>query len=163
MSTLLVYSIKDNINYEELVNLSKKLVYYCLDKNLGVIFNFLGYSEDLINQLDSNLYFTISDDFLQLNCEYITTSRIENIEKEEGKWTFLSEFSVLDDIYNMLIAFGLKNISLLISCDGSVTTLEEFKVKKKGSLTITEILYKSIIEEKDMYAYDLPNIIITSI
>ncbi len=57
MSTLLVYSIKDDINYEQSASLSKKLVSYCLDKNLGVIFNFLGYSEDLISQLDSNLYF----------------------------------------------------------------------------------------------------------
>ena len=83
--------------------ISNKIISFCLDKNIGAIFNFLGYGESLIHEANPTLYFSISDDFLQLNSEYLTTSEIENIECEKGKKEFYDNFSLLDEIYNVLI------------------------------------------------------------
>lgn len=88
MSSILVFSIRDKIEYENSVKISKKLISYCLSKNLGIIFNFLGYDENLIRSLQSTFYFSISDDFLQLNSEFLTTSDIMGIENEKGKKFF---------------------------------------------------------------------------
>jgi len=159
-----MFSIKDDkIKYNDLVKISKQLISFCLNKNLGVIFNFLGYDEELINKLESNFYFSISDDFFQLNSEYLNTSDIEVVESDEGKQTFYKKFSFFDEIYNILIESGINNISLLISCGGSSVELNNFKFKRKKEKSLVEILYETIIEEKDEYAYGFPEIIITSI
>ena len=95
-------------------------------KNLGVIFNFLGYGENLIRELNPNFYFSISDDFFQLNSEYLNTTLIKEIDNGKGKKEFCKKFSFFDDISNIVNSFYIKNVSLLISCDGSVGLLEDF-------------------------------------
>ena len=57
MSSLVMFSIQDEIDYSNEVKLSELLVNYCLLNNKGVIFNFLGYSEDFIRELHPNFYF----------------------------------------------------------------------------------------------------------
>lgn len=76
---------------------------------------------------------------------------------------FFDKFSFLDEIYDMLINFGIKKISLMISCDGSVDKIDDFEIQNKNGRAIVEILYECIMNTKEKYAYDFPNVIITSI
>lgn len=158
MSKMLAFLIKEKINYETSILLSKKLVLHCLEKNYGVIFNFLGYSQKLIKEFSPSLYFSISDDFLQLNSEFLTTSYIECIEDKEGKKEFCENFSILDDIYSILQSYKIGNIKLLISTDSE--EINDFISVNCDSRKVTEIIYDAIISNADMYAYDFPNMII---
>lgn len=159
MSNLVTFLIKDEINYEKSTFISNEIVSFCLRKNLGAIFNFLGYYENLIHETKPNLYFSISDDFLQLNSEYLSTSEIQQIETEKGKKEFYKKFSFLDEIYEILIKFKLKNISLIILTDGSINTISELEVVNSDK-KITEITYNLIIDNPEKYGYDFPNVII---
>ena len=160
MSNLVVFLIKDKLSYEKSLMLSNKIISFCLDKNIGAIFNFLGYSETLIRETNPNLYFSISDDFLQLNSEYLSTAEIENIESDSGKKEFYEKFSFFDEIYNILVEFELKNMSLVISSDGSVEKISDLEIVDSKSRTITEILYKNIIDNHAKYGYDFTDIVI---
>ena len=162
MSNLIIFSINEKPNHKKLVTLSKKLIKYCLTKDLGIIFNFLGYSHKLITQLTPSFYFSISDDFLQLNSEYLTTSNIKNIEKTSGKKFFNNKFSFLDDVYNILKNFGIKNITLLISRDDTINDIKEFKRVVKNNRPIVDILYEDIINRQHEYGYDFTDLIILS-
>ena len=64
MSNLVLFTINDRLSYDQTLSLSNGLVELCLEKQKGVIFNFLGYEEDFIKKLDANFYFSISDDFV---------------------------------------------------------------------------------------------------
>ena len=159
MSSLVLFSINDKIKYKETIQLSKQLISYCLNKNLGVIFNFFGYSESLINQLHPNLYFCVSDDFVQLNSEFLSTSEIVHFKSIEGEKAFYEKFHFLDEVLNILIDFGLKEVNLIISCD-ECENIDNFLKIKKDSKSIVEILYESILSEKDKHAYGFPNVMI---
>ena len=94
MSNLVAFIIKDDLNYKTMDTLSRKIIKYCLNKKFGVLFNFLGYSQELINSLNPKLYFSLSDDFIQLNSEFLTTSNIEDIDSNHGKKLFLKQFAI---------------------------------------------------------------------
>lgn len=159
MSALVAFVIKDDIKYEKLVELSKDLISYSLKNNIGVIFNFLGYAEELMRSLNAGLYFSVSDDFLQLNSEFLTVSEINDLESEQGKHYFYEKFTFLDNIYKRLIEFGCKKIEFIISCNGNPECItDEFLIKDKGGKAIVEILYDALIEVKDKFAYSFPEL-----
>lgn len=62
MSNLVALIIKDDLDYKAMDTLSRKIIKYCLNKKFGVLFNFLGYSQELINSLNPKFYFSLSDD-----------------------------------------------------------------------------------------------------
>ncbi|MBQ3066983.1 MAG: hypothetical protein IJD18_03035 [Clostridia bacterium] len=159
MSNLVAFLVYDTMEYEEMVAVSKSITKYCLNKDIGAIFNFLGYSEKLITELNPNFYFSISDDFLQLNSEWLSTSSIENIAEEEGKVEFCNKFSFLEDICAILDGYGLQCVKLLVSSSGT-ESIEDFLLVDAGLEPITNLLYKSVIENHATYAYGFPDIII---
>lgn len=163
MSSLVMFSIQDEIDYSNEVILSELLINYCLLNKKGVIFNFLGYSEKLINELHPHFYFSISDDFIQLNSEFMTTCDIENIQNEEGKEKFIEKFSFLNDISQILVEYGLGNFSLIISCDGSDDDLNDFQRELiiNHQKPLNEVLYNHIINNNSNYAFDFSNVIIS--
>ena len=160
MSNLMIFAIKDNLKYDQSVLLSKKIISYCLNKNLGAIFNFLGYCDELIDQLGATMYFSISDDFIQLNSEYLSTSNINHIKQDSGKQKFIDKFSFLNEICDILCNFGLTKICVLISPDGGVHSIDDLKAVDKNTELLTDVLYQGILESHDKYAYDFPNMII---
>lgn len=160
MSNIVVFLVKDKLSYEKSLMISNKIVSFCLNKNVGAIFNFLGYRETLIHEADPTLYFSISDDFLQLNSEYLSTAEIENIECDNGKKEFYEKFSFLDEIHNVLVEFELKNISLIISSDGSIEKISDLEIVASKTRTITEILYNIIVDNHEKYGCDFPDIVI---
>lgn len=163
MSNLVMFSIQDEIDYFNKVRLSELLIDYCLLNKKGVIFNFLGYSEDFISELHPHFYFSVSDDFIQLNSEFMTTCDIENIQNAKGKEKFIEKFSFLSDIFQILVDFGLLNFSLVIACDGSDDDIEDFDTKYINETTssLTDVLYDHIINMSHYYAYEFSNVIIS--
>lgn len=157
-----MFSIRDEIDYTKQVALSKLLINYCLSNGKGVIFNFLGYSENLLSELQPNFYFSVSDDFIQLNSEYMTTADINNIEKAVGREEFKKKFIFLDDIFDILVNFGLINFSLIVACDGSDDDVNSFDIVSTNTTPrlITDILYAHVINNSSSYCYDFSNIII---
>ena len=47
-------------------------------------------------------YFSVSDDFFELNSEFLTTSDIEKIETRDGEKLFRRKFAVLDRMRTIL-------------------------------------------------------------
>ena len=161
MSNLVAFIIKDDLNYKTMDTLSRKIIKYCLNKKFGVLFNFLGYSQELINSLNPKLYFSLSDDFIQLNSEFLTTSNIEDIDSNHGKKLFLKQFAIFDDIFAILLNdFGLKRMSLLIYVDGSADNIEGYSIININSNAVAETLYESVLAMKEDFAYDFPDIVI---
>ena len=64
MSNVVLFYVKDNINYEDMNSISRKIVKYCLKKDLGVSFNFFGYCDEIVKELNPTMYFIVSDDFI---------------------------------------------------------------------------------------------------
>jgi len=89
----------------------------------------------------------------------MTTSDIECIETDCGKKRFIESFSIFDDIYKILINCNIRKIKLLISAGDSNDDLEDYAIKSKCD-SISDLLYNSIIEMKDDYAYDFPDLLI---
>ena len=130
-----------------------------MKNDIGAIFNFEGYADGLIKEIDPMLYFEISDDFIQLNAEFLDTTDIsflsENAEKE-----FESKFYMFDGIYDILDKHNIEKIDLVISCDGSVDSLSDFIIVNKEDKKYSTLLYKAILDQKDKWAFEFPNIII---
>lgn len=160
MSNVVLFYVKDNINYEDMNSISRKIVKYCLKKDLGVSFNFFGYCDEIVKELNPTMYFIVSDDFIQLNSEFLTTSNIFNIKAESGKIIFSKRFRFFNEIFKIFINNNLKDFGLLIMTDGSSESINDCEVKKVHSANITETLFGSIIENKDRFAYDFPNLLI---
>ena len=99
MSNMVVFFINDKIKYDKMVYISNSIVNICLNAKKGAIFNFLGYDEDLINQFNNDFYFSISDDFLQLNSNYCNVNDILNIDSYLGRERFKEKFLIFDDVF----------------------------------------------------------------
>lgn len=162
MSNLVVFLIKDKITYEQTVAVSNNIVRYCLENNKGALFNFLGYGEDLINQLAPSFYFSISDDFLQLNSNYLSSINNHFVKKTDNEKDFFSKFKFLDDIYALLQSAKIRKIQLLISSDGSSERIEDFLQIAKGAYSFEEILYDIFLKEQVGITQDFPELIINS-
>ena len=83
MSKTVAFFLHEDIKFEKLIELSNKLVSYCLNKKLGIIFNHLDWKTQFIKELDSNFYFIITDNFFEYNCDFLTAKNILDINKND--------------------------------------------------------------------------------
>lgn len=162
MSALVTFFIKDDVEYTKSCKISKAIITYCLKNNKGAIFNYLGYSETLVSSIKSNFYFSISDDFLQLNSEFLTTQNIASILSKRGRKSFNKKFAFFDDVFDILQAYGLSNISLCVTKDGSVDSIDDFLEIKKQDKRYVDLLYDDIISRSNIFAYDFTTVIIAT-
>lgn len=162
MSALVGFFIKDDVEYTKSCEISKTIINYCLENNKGAIFNFLGYSEPLISSMNSHFYFSLSDDFLQLNGEFLTTQNIASILSKQGREAFNKEFSCFDDLFNILQNYGLSNISLVITKEANVESIDEFIIIKKQNKRYVDLLYEDIVSRSNIFAYDFTTLLITT-
>jgi len=153
MSNILLFSIKDNIDYFKMVKISNSLVKLCINHKKGVIFNFLGYDNDLINRINDNYYFSISDDFLQLNSEFLTVEDILFLDTNKGKEEFTKKFSILDEVCLLLKKNNINKYDLIIS-DQDANFSDYIIISKIKSLP-TKFLYEYILTKKEnAYSFD---------
>lgn len=160
MSKTVAFFLHEDIKFEKLIELSNKLVSYCLNKKLGIIFNHLDWKTQFIKELDSNFYFIITDNFFEYNCDFLTAKNILDINQNNGKDNFYKSFSIFDEIYDILMDYSIKNISLLISNESNENSINEFNQIKKENKLYVEILYDLLIKENTKYGYDFPNVLI---
>jgi len=73
MSNLILFGFNGHNDYDFLKKITNKLTRLALKNNKGIVFYFEGYGEDLINLLNFDFYFSVSDDFFQLNSNFVTT------------------------------------------------------------------------------------------
>lgn len=73
---------------------------------------------------------------------------------------FYDNFSFLDETYNVLVEFEIRNVSLILSSDGSVEKISDLDIVASKSRTITEILYNIIVDNRVKYGYGFPDIVI---
>lgn len=152
MSNLVLIYLNKINNYDKMVAISNSLVKISLRHKKGIIFNFLGYDEILINQLDTNFYFSISDDFLQLNSNYCNVNDILDIESTMGKKKFKEKFAILDDVFVCLKKNNITNFSMLISEE--FANKNEFKIITENDIIPSNVLYKYIVTRKqDSYSF----------
>ena len=161
MSNLAMFVIKqqEGLDYLKLKKLSSDIVAFCLENDIGVIFNFEGYADKLIKEMDPWIYFEISDDFIQLNAEFLDTTDVDFMS-ENAYNDFNSKFYMFDCIFDVLRKYEVQNIDLVISCDGSAETLSDFIAINKNEDLYISTLYKAILDHKDVWAFEFPNLII---
>ena len=85
-----------------------------------------------------------------------------DINQNNGKDNFYKSFSIFDEIYDILIDYSIKNISLLISNESNENSINEFNQIKKENKLYVEILYDLLIKENTKYGYDFPNVLISN-
>lgn len=159
MSSSVVFVIFDDIEHKSKILLSNKLIEYCLSNNLGIVFNSREVNYNAIKELNPSVYFSLADDFFSHCCDFLNTYNIDFLS-ENGREAFYKRFVFFDDIYKILVNFGLKKFCLMVS--NQEAELDCFDVKNKGSSSYVEILYDSILEEKDVWAYGFPIIMIVT-
>lgn len=159
MSASVVFAIFDDIDRKNKVVLTNKLIEYCISKNFGVIFNAREVNVNAIQELNPQLYFSLSDDFFSHCCDFLSTADID-FSSENRKISFYNKYAFFDEIYNILVNFGVKRLCLMVA--NQEAELDCFNVKNKGTSSYVEILYNSILEEKDDYAYGFTIIMIVS-
>ena len=160
MSNLVVFFVDDKLSYQTQNKLSRELVLYSLKRGIGVIFDFEGYADNIIQQMNSLLYFSVTDDFIQLNSMFLETGYKPYFNNSKGKKKFFKDFGFFDEIYSVLKKYGIKTIKLIVSHDGSVDDIKDLKVVDKKDKSIVQILYDDIIEEKDKCAYGFTDLLI---
>ena len=159
MSNILLFSFHPTCEYKQYKKITDGIVRLALKNDKGVIFNFLGYAEELIKSLGYKSYFSVSDDFFELNSEFLTTSDIEKIETQDGEKLFRRKFVVLDRIAHYLKENGIKEFDILIdTC--CAEKAEDFTVLTCDGEDITGVLYDYVVAEKDSSALDFTSIIV---
>lgn len=152
MSNIVLFSIVDNISYKKMHKLSNSLVKLSLLKKKGIIFNFLGYDEELIRRFNLSFYFSVSDDFLQLNSNFCNVCDILHLKSKNGKNKFKKKFAIFDDIYLHLLNNKINEFILIISDqDAEVCDFTELTFNQDLP---SDILYDYILtKENDSYSF----------
>lgn len=154
-----MFSFHPTCEYKQYKKITDGLVRLSLKNDKGVIFNFLGYAEELIKSLGYKSYFSVSDDFFELNSEFLTTSDIEKNETRDGEKLFRRKFAVLDRIAHYLKENGIKEFDVLMdTC--CAEKAEDFTVLTCDGEDITGVLYDYVVAEKDSTALDFTSIIV---
>lgn len=161
MSNLVIcyFDRKSIIDYNHVKQLSDELVKLALTNDKGIIFEFLGYDEEFIKSLGDKFYFAVSDDFIQLNSEFMNLCKIDDIRSTSGKGQFLQEMKIFDDISALLCSYGISKFDLLISTDNS-DCLDDFKIISAKNDSISKVLYHHLLSNLCSNGYDFTDIII---
>ena len=147
------------VDYDHAKQLSDELVKLALANDKGVIFEFLGYDEEFIKSLGDKFYFAVSDDFIQLNSEFMNLCQIDDIGSPSGKETFLQEMKIFDDVSALLRSHGIDKFDLLISADNA-DCLDDFKIIYADNDCISQTLYRHLLDNLCSNGYDFTDIII---
>ena len=87
-----------------------------------------------------------------------TADKIQNLIKQAKEEIVKAKLH--NEIHNVLVEFELKNISLIISSDGSIEKISDLEIVASKTRTITEILYNIIVDNHEKYGCDFPDIVI---
>ena len=159
MSNLVSYLIKNKSNYSFDKKLSNELVNLALICNKGIVFNFLGYDEELINQFDHCLYFSITDDFLQLNSEFASNLIIYDFETKKGIMMFEKDFSIFDMVADHLYKNNIKEFDVIISTNEGVSK-ENLYLLTCNTTHLTKTMIDYLISNKDKNGFSFEDVLI---
>lgn len=132
-------------DYSFYKNVSIQLIKIALKNNKGVIFNFEGYAQDLIDEFDSGFYFSLSDDFLQTNSNFASDFSICDFVTKEDRDKFKNVFHVFDDLANCLVQNKIFNFDLIIDLDGCEKSIDDFEIVHLFSTNISDAIYDTIL------------------
>lgn len=162
MSSTILFILKDKMEYKKIKELSIALVNHCVKIDKGIHFYPMYlYSDNSADYFNKFLNFSISDDFLSVNSEFLNVCDIMSIESDVGRKQFNEKFCFLDKIFDIILDFGCKKISLVVF-QNEVGDFNNYEKELKGSRSYCEILYNHIIRNKEKYAYSFSEIIINN-
>ena len=164
MSAIFIVNLKEyNLTFEELNNLAKKLVRYCLNSNnLAVFFNSFDYGESLIKEENMKNFFLLSDSFLYKNCEFLEDVPFINpMELVKSEKTFTEKYKFFNDIFKIVFGFNVSEITIFMSCDGSADNSSDFKELSATPKNFLHLLFDSVINNAEKFAYQIPSLKIT--
>ena len=153
MSNLILFGFNGHNDYDFLKKITNKLTRLALKNNKGIVFYFEGYGDDLIDLLNFDFYFSVSDDFFQLNSNFVTTEDIIDIETNRGKKLFIKKFKIFDKIAVYLKKEGINDFYFVTDICG-VMDIEDFTTISLRSTNITEALYKLITDNPKETSYN---------
>lgn len=159
MSGLFLINIKkDWTSFDEMDDLSKRIVRIALKENKGVFFNSCDYDEDLLSDIGKIPFVLISNSFLYQNCDFLDTSEFD-VNDKNIQIKFNKKYNFINSFFVEFNKFGVTELDIYISNDGSVSTAEDFVIQKTvKSQDFLDSLLSSIYEYSDIYAYGFPTI-----
>lgn len=156
MSLSCIFNLKLNSEkFEEVNQLANDIIRYANNNGLGVFFNIRGYK--IITQAEMETYFILSNSFLYENGnELLSTQFINDFSNEvSSKLEFVAHFKFFEAILKLIFNYKVNIVEIYIdSCVG--TNIEDFDVYYANQNNFLDILYKSIINSANFYAYGFP-------
>ncbi len=159
MSALCIFHLKEHsMSFEELNSLAREVVRCCLDRGLGVIFNSFDYAANIIAQGRMKNFFFLSDSFLYKNCDFLDAAITEDVtDLDICRKEFLTRFSFLREILEILFRFPLRQAEVFVSTDGAAENINDFIIEEVGHKAFLNALFESIYRYADRYAYEIPS------
>ena len=148
MSAVCIINLKKhNMEFDELNNLAKELVRYCLNHdNLAVFFNSFDYGENLINEEHMRNFFLLSDSFLYKNCEFLEDF-CYNPETglAEAEKAFNEKYSFFLDMFEIIFKYNVSELTVFI--DGSAAeSAEDFEPLSATPKEFLHLFFRYAVE-----------------
>ena len=164
MSGICAFNLKKHkMQFDELNDLAKEIVRYCLDHDLGATFNLPDGVEYLVEQEHMKNYFWLSDSFLYTQCDFLEI--IPDVDREDWdnpKNAFTEKFAFFNDLLKIIFEHNVSEVSVLI--DAWVTEdLEDFEVLSATPDNFSQVLFGAVkASAEDRYhLYVIPSLKIT--
>ena len=161
MSNLVIFYFNNVYDYDYYKDLSEKIIKVALKNKRGVIFNFEGYAEELIKQLGDVFYFSVSDDFLQLNSEFITQEISLDSDEKNLKNKYSQSMKVFDEITLLLKKNGINKFDLLIDTN-EANSMSDFIIIDNSMVKISDTMYEYLTNNQNHYPFEWASVLIHS-
>ena len=153
---LLINLKKKNTNYEELNNLTRRIVAFSLKNNIGVSFNSYDYYEKIITENEMENFFFISSSFLFKNCDLLYNSILDSNLVNKKK-IFLKKFKFLRKLIGILLKNKIQQVEIYVS-GSPVDKSSEFKEIKTQKKELLEVLFNEVCRFYSNNNYGFPSL-----
>ena len=159
MSAIFLINIKEyDFDYDLLNAFSNEIVDCALKHKIGIHFNELGYSRELIEENKMKCYFFLSDSFLHCNASFLDMTEFAYLNMFDFKKRFFERFSFLDEMMAILKKYKIRNIELYASEDGSANYEKDFMQVTSNYHSVMEALFQAIYDASSEFAFEFPSI-----
>lgn len=164
MSAICIVNLKKhNLKFDDLNDLAKELVRYCLNHdNLAVFFHSFDCQKNLIDEEHMRNYFLISDSFLYRNCELLEdTFYAPEMNLSEAEKKFNEKFKFFLDMFEIIFKYNVSELTVLID-DSVAESINDFEPLSATPENFLHLFFSYVVEYADCSGYfGVPSLKIT--
>ena len=147
----------DDMGYAEMNNLSRQVISYALDNNIGAQFNSPDYSETLIKSHRRQFFVALSDSFLYTDALFFEDYFFLNpADLSASEKDFSKRFYFLREILDIIFASGVKRADVYMSED-SDDDVNDFPVWETTPSKFLQSAFNCIVMSADRCGYTFPS------